>query len=460
MRFYKIILAFILIFFNLACSGSSSNKDNTPPTTQIIPTIVIDNVTINEGNSGVSYLEITVSDSSSAEISFSYETESGTATSGEDFVAKTGTAIIATGDTGTTIRIEIIGDTKVERDETFDIILTFQDATFSKTRATGTILNDDNAELTIGDKSTKEGIAGGKYLTFIVESSAISDFEISFDYETFGRIAIAGEDFIQKEGIATISPGSRSASIDIIIEGDNKEENDEVFDIIFSNPKNATFSKTRATGTILNDDNAELVIFDATTNEGYSNTTDLEFILRSTTKPPFPILVDYSTTNGTAIAGLDYVAQSGTAIIPAGNEATSIVVTIKNDKVIEKLEQFFVDFTNLRGATTDKTRAVGAIINNNLIELSVMDTSIDEGNSGRKNLIFNLTTDATVNRGEEIEFYTVNGTATAGEDYIAKSGIVTIPQGRDSTTIAIEIIGDIKIEADATFSLELKMDLL
>ncbi|MGV6808843.1 MAG: Calx-beta domain-containing protein [bacterium] len=58
-----------------------------------------------------------------------------------------------------------------------------------------------------------------------------------------------------------------------------------------------------------------------------------------------------------------------------------------------------------------------------------------------------LTVDATV------DYYTVDGTAIAGEDYIATSGTVTIPAGETTVLIGVEIIGDNIVENNETFSL-------
>jgi hypothetical protein len=58
-----------------------------------------------------------------------------------------------------------------------------------------------------------------------------------------------------------------------------------------------------------------------------------------------------------------------------------------------------------------------------------------------------LSVDAT------IDYYTLDGTATAGEDYIAISDTATIPAGETSILIGVEIIGDNIVENNETFFL-------
>ena len=78
-------------------------------------------------------------------VTVSYRTADGTATTGDDYVGKTGTLTFAPGETTKTITIEVRGDSKREADEAFylDLFDLSSNALFTKSRGTGTILNDD-----------------------------------------------------------------------------------------------------------------------------------------------------------------------------------------------------------------------------------------------------------------------------------------------------------------------------
>jgi hypothetical protein len=54
-----------------------------------------------------------------------------------------------------------------------------------------------------------------------------------------------------------------------------------------------------------------------------------------------------------------------------------------------------------------------------------------------------------------VNFRTANGTATAGQDYDAQSGTLTVAPGETSKTITIVVRGDKKREADETFFVDL-----
>src|SRR5262249_40455362 len=93
-----------------------------------------------------------------------YATADGTAKAGSDYVAQSGTLTFAAGETQKTIQVAAIGDSVVEPDETFGVVLSAPSgATFARTTATGTITDDDSAPLpvlSIADTSVVEGNPG------------------------------------------------------------------------------------------------------------------------------------------------------------------------------------------------------------------------------------------------------------------------------------------------------------
>ena len=101
-----------------------------------------------EGDGGtVLGFTVSLSNPSSQPITVAYQTAPGTATSGVDFSATSGTLTINPGQTSGTISVPIIGDTVPEPNETFfvDLIGAINATLFTGPRATGTILDDDPA---------------------------------------------------------------------------------------------------------------------------------------------------------------------------------------------------------------------------------------------------------------------------------------------------------------------------
>ena len=88
--------------------------------------------------------------------------------------------------------------------------------------------------------------------------------------------------------------------------------------------------------------------------------------------------------------------------------------------------------------------------------IGIAGSSLVEGDAGTTEMFF----DVSLNRpagagGVSFDFATADGSALAGEDYIAKSGSVTIDEGEDSVVLSVSIIGDTVAEPDETFSVTL-----
>jgi len=112
------------------------------------PRISITDVSKLEGKKGQTTLftfTVTLSAAYDQAVTISFRTVGGTAKSGQDYVAKTGTLTFAPGETTKTITIEVKGDNTRESNETFylDLFGNSSNSWFDKSRGIGTILNDD-----------------------------------------------------------------------------------------------------------------------------------------------------------------------------------------------------------------------------------------------------------------------------------------------------------------------------
>jgi Ca2+-binding RTX toxin-like protein len=110
------------------------------------PTISVNNVSQNEGDSGTTNFgfNLTLSTASTQTISVQYATADGTATAGSDYTAKTGTVTFNPGETSKMVDVGVSGDTTVESTETFRLNLSGAvNATLATSFGTGTIVNDD-----------------------------------------------------------------------------------------------------------------------------------------------------------------------------------------------------------------------------------------------------------------------------------------------------------------------------
>ena len=109
---------------------------------------------------------------------------------------------------------------------------------------------------------------------------------------------------------------------------------------------------------------SSLTVFSTATPEGDAGTmSTLRFRVVMTQPQPQPVRIDYSTGGGSATAGTDYLAASGTAEIPAGALATTIDVELMGDGDEEGAESFNLTVSTSENARATSTTAVGTIAN-------------------------------------------------------------------------------------------------
>jgi hypothetical protein len=87
--------------------------------------------------------------------------------------------------------------------------------------------------------------------------------------------------------------------------------------------------------------------------------------------------------------------------------------------------------------------------------LSVSDTSVPEGDSGTSDATFEVTLSAASASPVSVSYATADGSATAGSDYVASSGILTLAPGATSASVVVAVNGDVVPEPLETFSVTL-----
>ena len=104
-----------------------------------------------------------------------------------------------------------------------------------------------------------------------------------------------------------------------------------------------------------------VTINDVSQTEGNSGTTAFNFTV--TIAASANATVSFATADGTATAGSDYVAASGTVTFTAGGPTTqTVTVLVNGDTLVEGSEAFFVNLSNASGATIADAQGVGTIV--------------------------------------------------------------------------------------------------
>ena len=170
------------------------------------------------------------------------------------------------------------------------------------------------------------------------------------------------------------------------------------------------------------------------------------------------VTVDYATSDGTADAGDDYTAKSGTLSFAAGETSKTVSVAIADDTEDESDETFTVALSNASGADLGTATATGTIRNRTVVVETTPTVSI-AGGSGKEGdddeIDFTVTLDEAASGTVTVDYTTSDGTADAGDDYTAKSGTLSFSAGTTSKTLSVGIEDDIENESDETFTVTL-----
>ncbi|MEZ6061141.1 MAG: choice-of-anchor I family protein [Planctomycetaceae bacterium] len=133
-------------------------------------------------------------------------------------------------------------------------------------------------------------------------------------------------------------------------------------------------------------------ISDATVAEGNSGTVDATFVVTLSAPSALTVAVDFATADGSAVAGEDYAAASGTLTFAPGETSKNIVVTVIGDTIVELNELFHVNLSSPSAAVAGRISGAGVIQNDDTSLSIVSDQgSLAEGNSGTTEFTFTVT---------------------------------------------------------------------
>ncbi len=424
--------------------------------------VSVSDATVTEGDGGTAALQFTVSLSEAGivPVTVKVATADGSALANSDYAPLGAlTLTFAPGETSKTITVHAPGDTLFENDEDFTTVLS--DATGGVIRdgiGIGTIRNDDAPPvISIASASTLEGDAGTSSLTFIVSLSTASGLPATVEFASADGTALAGSDYTAlAPGMLTFAPGETSKAITVDVLGDTGIEDHEHFSVILLGARTSTIGAGTATGTILNDDTALRISEPTSAFEGDSGTTALVFTVGLEKPSALPVTVNFASADGTALAGSDYTALTGTLTFTPGETSQTITIDVHGDTTHEADETFSVGLSGATNAPITDGTATGTIRNDDAAPaITISDGSVVEGDSGTSSLVFTASLSAPSGLPATVRYTTADGTAVAGSDFTAPasgSQIIFAP-GETSKTIMIAVNGDATIEAHEAFSL-------
>ncbi len=169
-----------------------------------------------------------------------------------------------------------------------------------------------------------------------------------------------------------------------------------------------------------------------------------------------PAKTIYYTVSGSASSGSDYVALSGSVVIPAGTASSVVQVTSLRDLSLEGVENVAVSISSHAGYSIISTNASASIdLYDDTPAIGVYATNYSLVEGQPTSLVF-YNTNAHGGTPQITINYGIGGTAGNGSDYSSLSGSVALPAGTYSVAVPISSFTDSLVEGTETLNLWLQ----
>lgn len=318
-----------------------------------------------ESSTSVNFL-ITLSVASTQEVKVDYVV-TGTATGGTDYTLANGTAVIAVGQTTTTVTATIMNDSTVESNETVVLTLSNPRGATLGANAVYTHTIHDNDTSTIGfSTGTSTGAESATSVSIPVTISATSASETKIDYAISGGTATGGgTDYTLASGTLTIPAGQTTANIALTVVNDTIDELDETVIVTLSSPSGATLGPTSTHTYTIQDNDNPTVQFSSASGSGAENTTPVSIGVALSVAPVADVQVVYTLTGTATGGGSDYTLANGTTTIAVGQISANISLAIVDDAVVDANETVIITLSNPVNASLGSTTVYTYTINDN-----------------------------------------------------------------------------------------------
>src|SRR5207247_1844062 len=139
------------------------------------------------------------------------------------------------------------------------------------------------------------------------------------------------------------------------------------------------------------DDDPRISVSDWSATEGNSGTTKFTFTVSLAAGRGETVTVDFATSDGSELAGSDYVETHGTLIFAPGQPISqTITVVVNDDQTAEGTEAFYVNLSNASSNAQISDGAAVGTITDDEPRISIGNWSASEGNSGTTEFKFTV----------------------------------------------------------------------
>jgi hypothetical protein len=276
-------------------------------------------------------------------VSVDYATADGSAVAGSDYAAALGTLTFGPGVAVRRFQVTVASDTLDEGDETVALVLdnpTGGAVLGATATAVLTIVDDDVAGVVEFRSARFLVVEGQPHATLTVERTAGAASGVTVAYSTGDLSALAGQDYTAAAGTLAFGAGQSRLSFTVPVTDDAVAEGGELAALTLSAPTGGAVLGGRATSLLAIDDNeaTPTVFFESLGYEVGEAGLAARIVVRRLGATAAVARVNYTLTAGSATAGQDYAAVTGTLRFSPGSVTRVFTIPILDDGAAEEDE--------------------------------------------------------------------------------------------------------------------------
>lgn len=390
-----------------------------------------------------------------------------------ELVSTADSVVFAAGETSKQVTVSVKGDLEGETDEGFRFSITAPNGTTATTNHADATVKEDEAVLVVASSQTSvnEGAVGSlTTLTYTVTRSGNTDSAVSANYAvtTNGLTNTEFENDTIPSGTVNFASGETSKTITVKVKGDSNVETTESLTLTLSNPSTGAVINTASVSTNLINDDIDWTVAaagsGATIAEGDSSTTTFTATITRSGKVDQAASIDYAVTpqGANPVVVADFAGgafPSGTVNFASGETSKTVTFDIATDSIREEDEGFTLTISNPTGSGTNNlaTASTNFTIQNDddVMSIASSQTNFIEGDSGHQELTFTVTRSGSTSGNSSVKWRMASSSQTDSSDFNITSGTLNFTDGETSKNVTIQVLGDLDVEANESYSIEL-----
>ncbi len=272
--------------------------------------------------------------------------------------------------------------------------------------------------------------------------------------------ATAGADYHSVTGEVIFASQETAKLVSVLIINDSLPEPDETFSLALTNPAPTAVlvGTTDATITIQSDDTGfefAAGAFATSEPEGVATIT----VWRGGTGSGI-VSVDFAVLSGTALAGADFVSTNGTLIFQPGETQKTFGLIILADALTEGSETALLSLTNASAAAVLGERRNATFTIDDVDSTFDWYYAISADTEAGAAVWGRIIRTGNMHLAATVDWFTVDGTATSGLDYLGDGGTVTFRPGEgyefaEFLFLGVVVLNDGLVEGDENLSFRL-----